>query len=376
VDACDRGEHREEGEEPPAEDLALAFLNTLRESERVWVFLGGWLITFLAMFSTVAGMHEFYTAALSVPMGLLIGVAIGLSRRKRMLWPPIALVTAASLTALGIALFYGGYSVPFAIVQLVVAAVTVAVLLWERRRPHFPRVVVPMLAVVALLLTPMSWAVVTIAHPSSVNPVAGGVSDSAGGGGTSLFGRGSGRQQPLGGPQATGNMGGAGFSQRGDGGFGQNGGMPPSRAFGGQGRSGSAGAPSGFGGGPTAGFSGSDSALLDYVEKNATDSRYLVAVFGAQTAAGLIIASDGGSILPIGGFNGGDPVPTLAAFTAMVQAGDIPYVLATSSGRGGFFASGTTSTVSSQIRDWVTSNCTEVSTDEAALSGLYRCGAS
>jgi len=356
----------------PAALLAVAILIALRMPARVWVFLGGWLITFLAMFSTVAGMHEFYTAALSVPMGLLIGIAFGLSRRKRMLWPPIVLVTAASLTALGIAFFYGGYSVPIAFVQLVVAAVTVAVLVWERHRAHLPRVVVPVLAIVALLLTPASWAVVTIAHPSSVNPVAGGVSDSAGGGGTSLFGRGSGRQQPLGGAPGAGS---AGFAQRGDGGFGGNGGgRPPGQAFGGRGGPGSGGSAL-PGGGPTAGFSGTDTALLDYVEKNATDSRYLVAVFGAQTAARLIISSDGGSILPIGGFNGGDPVPTLAAFTAMVQAGDIPYVLATSNG-GGFFGSGSTSTTSSQIREWVTSNCTEVSSDEAALSGLYRCGAS
>ena len=357
----------------PAALLAAAILIALRVPARVCVFVGGWLVTFLVMFSAVAGMHQFYTAALSVPMGLLIGIAFGLSRRRGMLWPPIALVSVGSLTAVSIAVAYGGYSVPIAIVQLAVAAMTVGGIVWERRHPKPSRRLVSALAVVALLLTPTSWAVVTIAHPSSVNPVAGGVSDSSGRGSAGLFAQASGRQQPLGGAHAV--PGGTVGVRDGAGGRPNRGSATPGRSFPGPG--GGAGRSGGGTGGPLAGFGGGsdDAALLDYVEKNASGSRYLVAVFGAQTAAGLIIASDGGSILPVGGFNGSDPVPTLDAFTAMVEAGDVPYVLASGTGRGGFFGSSATVTTSSQIREWVTANCTEVSTDEAALSGLYRCGA-
>ena len=66
---------------------------------------------------------------------------------------------------------------------------------------------------------------------------------------------------------------------------------------------------------------------------HADDRPYLTAVFGAQATAKLIIASHGGSFLPVGGFNGGDPVPTLDAFQRMVADGDVTYVL-TSSGDG------------------------------------------
>ena len=43
-------------------------------------FLGGWSLTLFAMFSVVAGMHQFYTAAAAVPVGLLIGLAFAAGR--------------------------------------------------------------------------------------------------------------------------------------------------------------------------------------------------------------------------------------------------------------------------------------------------------
>jgi hypothetical protein len=49
---------------------------------------------------------------------------------------------------------------------------------------------------------------------------------------------------------------------------------------------------------------------------------YLAATFGAQSAASLILASDGGSFLPIGGFDERDPAPTLAAFQTLVADGN------------------------------------------------------
>lgn len=107
-------------------------------------------------------------------------------------------------------------------------------------------------------------------------------------------------------------------------------------------------------------------------------------MFGAQAAARLIIASDGGSFLPIGGFNGGDPVPTLDAFQRMVTAGDVTYVVASGGdgrGAGAAFGAGNgnaapavpamASTTSAQIRSWVLQNCTAV--PDAPVSDLYDC---
>lgn len=102
-----------------------------------------------------------------------------------------------------------------------------------------------------------------------------------------------------------------------------------------------------------------------------------------------------GSVGSIGGFNGGDAVPTLTAFEKLVDDGALRYVLvsgstgATGSSRGGGFGSTGTGntgapaggspgdsssadTSSAQIRTWVLANCTAVS--GSTVTGLYECG--
>ncbi|MBN9173792.1 MAG: 4-amino-4-deoxy-L-arabinose transferase, partial [Microbacterium sp.] len=340
----------------PASILAVAVLGMLRFRLSVTVFLGVWIATFLAMFSAVAGMHQFYTAALAVPMGLAVGLAFGRARSRRVPWAQMALIAIAAVTALVIGFSYGGYSIVAACVQLAFAAAAIGMIAWETRRVAMIRTWTALVATGGMLLTPAVWSAVTIANPSSTNPVAGGVADMGG------FGRqasgGFGGQAPGGFGGQAGGRGGAGQVPGGQGGFG------------GQGQGSAAQAPNGgrFGGGVT----GADStALLAYLKANAGDAKYLVAVFGAQTAAGLIMESDGGSVLPIGGFSGNDPVPTLAEFQAMVAAGDVKYVL--TSGRGGGFGGGGTG-ASSEIMSWVETTCTSVT--DASVSGLYQCSAS
>jgi len=102
------------------------------------------------------------------------------------------------------------------------------------------------------------------------------------------------------------------------------------------------------------------------VTENRDGAKYLLAVLGAQTAASYITESGGQEILPIGGFSGSDPVPTLEAFQAMVANGELHYVQ--TGGMGGGMGGG--SSVPAQISTWVTSNCTAVSD----MSGLYYCG--
>jgi hypothetical protein len=98
-------------------------------------------------------------------------------------------------------------------------------------------------------------------------------------------------------------------------------------------------------------------------------------VFGAQTAASIILETNGASVLPIGGFSGSDPVPTLAAFQQMVADGDIKYVLVSGSGGGGGGLAGNSSSgTSTEIQSWVTQNCTQVT--DSGVSGLYQCSAS
>lgn len=366
----------------PAAIVGIAVLWILRFPRPATVLLTVWTATFAAMFSAVAGMHQFYTAALAVPLGLVVATALAAAHRAGRAWPQVAIVGVAGATALGIGLASGGYSVPVAIVQAVAAAVAIALILLRRGSG----VVTTAFVLVGLLMTPAVWSAVTVAHPNSINPVAGGVSEMAGGGFGGGGMPGAGRQAagsgafPGGGAAAGGSaQGGSAQGGSAQGGFGSGSRPGGSSARDGAGRvagDGGASRGGGTGAGFGAGASTADTALLAWLEQNAAGSTYLAATFGAQSAASLIVASDGGSFLPIGGFNGTDAVPTLDAFIALVQAGDVRYVIEGQErgGGGGFGASGTsssTSTTSAQIREWVGQNC---AIDTSAPSTVYACG--
>ena len=67
---------------------------------------------------------------------------------------------------------------------------------------------------------------------------------------------------------------------------------------------------------------------------NASSYRWVAAVVGANSAAGVQLAA-GSPVMAIGGFNGTDPSPTLAQFKAYVAAGKIHYFLSGGCGGGG-----------------------------------------
>ncbi|GEB93894.1 hypothetical protein GCM10009724_00010 [Microbacterium lacticum] len=66
----------------PVALVAIAILIALRFRLPLTVFGAVWFATFAAMFSIVAGMHQFYTAALAIPLALLIGAAFAAARRS------------------------------------------------------------------------------------------------------------------------------------------------------------------------------------------------------------------------------------------------------------------------------------------------------
>jgi len=349
----------------PVAVLAVVVLAVLKFRPAVTVFLGVWILTFAAMFSAVAGMHQFYTAALAVPMGLAVGLAIGVARRRRVVWAQLALLGAAMVTAVAIALVYGGYSVAVAAVQVVLGLGAMVLILREARRGAAFTVWTTVLLLGGLILTPAAWSVVTIAHPNSTNPVAGGVSGMSMGG-----------MRGPGGTAARFGGNRQGFGQ------GQPGAMPgtPPNGFQGRGLNGAPGG-TGFPQGVAGGREGMTStALLSYLRANRGDADYLVATFGAQEAASLITGSGGEPVLPIGGFSGNDPAPTLQKFTALVSSGALKYVLVGNGGRAGFgggfggaAGGASTTTTASEIRTWVEANCTAVSAD--GVTGLYQCTA-
>jgi len=374
----------------PVALVSIVVLWMLKRDRAVTVFLGGWLITFLAMFSVVAGMHQFYTASLAIPMALLVGLAFARANAERMLWAQLVLLLSAAAGAVLIGLYQPGYLYGFVIAQAVVAVLTGVVLVVLHRRHARPAgwrmAGIGVLVGASLLLTPAAWAVDTMNHPSSINPIAGASS------GLGAFGGGGGRGGGAGGPGgAAGNSGPGGVAPGAGapgaapgGGTAASGAAPAGAAAGGmpgrRGGSRDGGGTTGAGSGaaPTSvGGASGDDALLAYLEANRGSAAYLVATFGAQTAAGLITASDGGSVLPIGGFSSQDPVPTLEAFQKLVADGGLRYVLAESgSGGGGGFGSGgaaSGTSASSQIQSWVTAECTLVSDASLSTTGLYDC---
>ncbi|MEL4081994.1 MULTISPECIES: glycosyltransferase family 39 protein [Arthrobacter] len=342
----------------PAAALAVVALFVLRQKPAVPVFLTVWLGTFAIMFSVVAGMHQFYTAALGVPVALAIGLAVGVARRRGVGWVLYSMLGLATVTALVIALMYGGYSLAVSGVQALLALGAAGLLLWETHRGAVLKVWTSLAILAGLILTPLVWSAVTLAHPNSINPVAGGV-DYMGGG---LGGFGQGGQRGFGAGPGTGSFAGRGSFQ----------GTPPQ---GGAGFGPGGGAAGGFTGGGFGGQGGAgvtSTALLSYLSAHKGNAQYLVATFGAQEAAGIITGSGGQSVLPVGGFSGNDPVPSLEQFKALVSTGALKYVLMSGAGGMGGGPGGSASTgTSSEIRSWVQSNCTAVTA--TGVSGLYGC---
>ncbi len=115
-------------------------------------------------------------------------------------------------------------------------------------------------------------------------------------------------------------------------------------------------------GGP--GVAGGPGGILDAVTPSATfvaalqadsDSyRWAAAAIGSQQAAGYQLAS-GRSVMPIGGFNGSDPSPTLAQFQAYVAAEQIHYFIRGGGvgGGGGGMPAESGSSSSQGIAAWV-----------------------
>jgi 4-amino-4-deoxy-L-arabinose transferase-like glycosyltransferase len=92
------------------------------------------------------------------------------------------------------------------------------------------------------------------------------------------------------------------------------------------------------------------------LETNADSYTWVAAAVGSQNASGYQLAT-GKPVMPIGGFNGSDPSPTLAQFQQYVQQGKIHYFIAGGDfgGRGGGMGG---SSDSSQIASWVAQNFT------------------
>jgi 4-amino-4-deoxy-L-arabinose transferase-like glycosyltransferase len=328
----------------PTAILGIVLLFLLKFSKPVIWLLTVWFATFAVMFSVVAGMHQFYTSALALPMAVILGVAFAEARKQNKSWMQLALIGLTVTVSIAISLTYSSYLPWLAWVQLVIGILAAVAVIVSEETKLTHTWWVALLAGASMLLTPLVWTIDTINHSNAINPVAGSSSGMGGG---------------AGGP----------------------GGMPTNRGPMpvGQGQQGPAGGTPGMGG-------SASSALISYLQTNRGVADYLVATAGAQSAASIITAT-GESVLPIGGFDGSDPYPTLDAFKQLVADGKLRFVLG--GGQGGMGGpggmpggpgqqTGTTNALannSSAISEWVAASCTLVTDSSVSSNNLYDCSA-
>ena len=109
------------------------------------------------------------------------------------------------------------------------------------------------------------------------------------------------------------------------------------------------------------------SELVQTLLQDSDQYTWVAATIGANQASGYQLATDK-SVMPIGGFNGSDPSPTLAQFQQLVADGRIHYFI--SGGFGGGGPGGGSSGTGSQISSWVSSSFTSTTVGGVTLYDL------
>ena len=305
----------------------------------VFLVWGLWLLTTAAVFSFSQGIiHPYYTVALAPAIGALVGSgAVALWARRGSTGVAGVLALTAGGTAVWAFVLLGRSPsfVPWLRwVVLVVGLLGAVALVAVSMLPMRLLVVVAGVALVAGLAGPTAYALQTTVtgHQGSL-PTAGPTVPGGGG-----FG-------------GAGPRGGRGLAR----------GTPPGALLGGTGQGafggfpaagGAAGAGGRAGGGLLSGSTPS-AELTQALEADAGSYTWVAATTGSNNASGYQLAT-GDPVMPIGGFNGSDPSPTLAQFQQHVADGEIHYYIVSQGFGGGQGTSGT----ASQISTWVTQGFT------------------
>ncbi|MGH3723519.1 MAG: glycosyltransferase family 39 protein [Mycobacterium sp.] len=318
---------------PTALILGVLGIILLRNSSRtdsrraVLLVFGLWVLTTGAVFSYMQGIfHPYYSVALAPAIAALVGAgsALAWSERERR-WVRVCLAATLVVTV-GMAWMLLGRSPEFLPwlrwVVLALGAVSLLVLVLGR----YPKAVAAALVVVALA-GPVAYSVQTIATAHS------GALPSAG-------------------PEVKGG----GFPRPPDAQFPD---MPERHR------------PESERGSKRGGslLDGSDPGpnVVAALEGNADRYTWVAAAIGSNQASGYQLATHH-SVMPIGGFNGTDPSPTLAQFQQYVADGQIHFFLDGERGGEGFGAPG--SETSTSIQQWVQNTFTKQTIDDVDVYDL------
>ncbi|MFX0579938.1 glycosyltransferase family 39 protein [Nocardia nepalensis] len=332
------------------------------------ILWGGWLLVTGLTFSFMAGIfHQYYTVALTPAVAALVGIgAVQLWRERHRLWVrlfgalAIGLTTATSWMLLSRSTNF----VPWLRWAVLVVGVlaTIAVLL---PAPRKLALVAALAAAFTGLSGPVAYSAQTIATSHE------GAIPSAGPNVGMMFGH---RPGDFGAP---GGMpdGRNGNGRNSNGARGMNGamGIPPG------GMPGGANAPAGqdgpMMGGPAGGLLGASKPsdkVVALLENNGTDYTWVAAAIGSNSAAGFQLATQL-PVMPVGGFNGSDPSPTLDQFKEFVADGKIHYFIGSGNrgGEDGGFGPGRSGTgTGTEISKWVQEHYTATEVDGVTLYDL------
>ena len=285
------------------------------------ILWGGWLLVTAGVFSFMSGIvHPYYSVALAPAIAALVGIgAVGLWR-GRAYWPARIVLAATVLgTSVWSSILLGRDAswLPWLRVVIIIFGVLAAAAILLRldavgTAGRFRRAGAAAVVVVSLLaggLGAGAWTLATAAsaHSGSI-PTSGPAGSSAGASGNRAAGfrgdRTDGRNSTT--DSATGTDG-----------------LDPTNGFGGAPDGGTDG-PGRAGGAGGPGEGTADAAVTALL--TGTTTKWSAIVSGASQAASLELATNT-NVIALGGWNGGDPYPTLAEFQDMVAKGQIGYFI-------------------------------------------------
>lgn len=320
------------------------------------ILWGGWLVLTGLVFSFMAGIfHSYYTIALAPAIAALVGAgAVQLWRERHRLWVRLMLALAVGLTTA---------------TAWMLLSRSASFLPWLR----WTVLVVGVLATIAVAFPMPRKAAVAALLATAVVGLAGPVAYTA-----DTISTGYGGAIPSAGPNVGGHgmMGPEGMHRPGmNGPPPQDGGTPPAPGTNALPGEANSTAPDGRrqdglvimgGSGGLLGSSTPSDKVVGLLEQNSDAYTWVGAAVGANSAAGFQLATEL-PVMPIGGFNGSDPSPTLEQFKQYVAEGKIHYFIG---GRQGGGPGASNDSTSAQIAQWVQDNFTPLEVDGVTLYDL------
>jgi 4-amino-4-deoxy-L-arabinose transferase-like glycosyltransferase len=285
----------------PTALVTVALLIYLKHKSPTFIFAMAYLVIQMMIYSSVQGIHQFYVVTMSFPIALIIMIGIQEFVKHRKPSFILAILTITGISTLFITasaqqyLFFAPY------IQLLILGAFI--FLSFNKFPKIPQLMISILFVSSLILTPGFWSIGAVQTSNAINPMAGPSLEKL-----LIFNF---QKDPN-------NLG--GIVKKSD-----------DQEI-------------------------SESEYVELIEfvRSKSDSKFALTTFTSLSAAPFIVTTDE-LILPIGGFNGQDPSPTLKDFRSYVKKGDVQFVLSEQNKRAAKVSSTT-----SEIRRWVNQNCEKV----------------